>query len=110
MLRANKGYKFLNPEDIVYAKSIDKYSEIHLADSNSITVFHSFSELEEILTKFLYQGNLNFVRIHRQYIVSIYHAIFLDKNLNLHLNNKTVVKIGRSKFYEIKKQLLPLIE
>jgi len=110
MLRANKGYKFLNPEDIVYAKSIDKYTEIHLADSNSITVFHSFGELEIMLTKFLYHGNLNFVRIHRQYIVSISHAVFLDKNLNLHLHNNTVVKIGRTKFYEFKKLMLSLID
>lgn len=85
------GYDSLLYKDIVYIKADGSYAVIHTTDNNQITVSKNLSFFENLLEK-----QLDFVRIHKSYIINKIHIKKIDKQggLKLVLTNGIDVPIS----------------
>jgi DNA-binding LytR/AlgR family response regulator len=64
LFKVNKQQVRVLPREILYVESLKEYAKVHLADRHFLTQI-SLQELEQLLPE------LNFLRIHRSYIVNI---------------------------------------
>lgn len=85
------GYDSLLYKDIVYIKGDGSYAIVHTTDNSQITVSKNLSFFENLLEK-----QLDFVRIHKSYIINKIHIKKIDKQggLKLVLTNGVDVPIS----------------
>lgn len=85
------GYDSLLYKDIVYIKGDGSYAIVHTIDNSQITVSKNLSFFENLLEK-----QLDFVRIHKSYIINKTHIKKIDKQggLKLVLTNGIDVPIS----------------
>lgn len=90
----------LDSNIILYIQSSGKYTEIICID-RLISCNSSISELFGTLPEFFY-------RIHRSYLVNIYHILSI-RRFEVELSNGTILPIPAQRYMQIKKELLELM-
>lgn len=94
-----KGFLFINIEDIIYCRSQGNYSEVYKADGRYILATNLLKEVEELL------GGHTFLRIHRSFLVNIrYVSEYLTgKQYIVKLTDGTVLPASKSGISKLKK-------
>jgi two-component system, LytTR family, response regulator len=89
--------KFLEPDQIVYLKADNTYTEIVLVDETKLVVSRTLKNFEEALA-----DDKNFFRCHKSYIVNMLHVTQYNKSDggSLLLRNKYEVGIAQDKVQE----------
>lgn len=89
-LQTKKGYLFINPEEIIFCKSIGLYTEIYLTRDRVELSSQFLLRFEEMLTQF------SFLRLSRTHLIN---KRFIRK---IHKTSSIIVLSANGKEYEIK--------
>lgn len=88
-LKTKSGIDFFELKDIIYIFIESSIVKVQYTDGNVISVFHTLSELEFILTEF------NFYRIHSAYLINLIHIqSYSHKSCTIELSNKKILKVA----------------
>lgn len=69
------GFEIIKLNDIQFIKAEGSYAHIHQQNGSSLMVSHNLKYYED-----LFQGEANFIRVHRSYLVNINFVIRISKN------------------------------
>lgn len=85
---------FIKPEDIIYIKADNSYSELHLENRKQMTVSRSIKNFEDGL-----KDNPSFCRIHKSYLINTLFVEKYDKSNGgwVTLSNKKELPISSEK-------------
>ncbi len=86
------GYTFINPDEIIYCESDSNYTKFHLNSGNTLVAAKTLKDVENVLE------NLDFCRIHKQYLVNLNHIKKYVKNEGSYviMTNQANLPISRS--------------
>ena len=93
------GVIFVEYRNILYCESDDNYTQFHLVDGHKYLVSKTLREVQEVLEE------LNFLRVHRQYLVNLDHIIRFSKS-----EGATVILSGEQSIPVARSQKDKLIE
>ncbi|AWA29102.1 DNA-binding response regulator [Flavobacterium magnum] len=84
-------YRFIDMEDIVYAKADNNSTDIYMANGDMVTAFKTMKHFETTLPS-------EFIRIHNSYIININHVsrIHLGNNVCYLKNSKVQIPFSKS--------------
>ncbi len=89
-------------KDIMYISAEDKYTVLY-TDGNRFFDYKSLNDYESLLADY------GFYRIHRKYIINMYHHKSLSKGF-VTLSNDIVLPISRRKEVQYREKLLKMLE
>ena len=69
------GFEIIKLKDILYIKAEGSYAHIHQENGSSLTVSHNLKYYEDI-----FSGEMNFIRVHRSYLVNINFVKRISRN------------------------------
>jgi two-component system LytT family response regulator len=69
------GHEYINLEELEYIEASGSYSIIHLTTGKSKTISKNLKYFSEVL-----DGNPNFVRVHRSFLINLKHMTKFSKN------------------------------
>ncbi len=69
------GFEIIKLKDILYIKAEGSYAHIHQENGSSLTVSHNLKYYEDIFC-----GEINFIRVHRSYLVNINFVKRISRN------------------------------
>ena len=96
-IKTQKGYSFLNFEDIFLMKSSSNYTYFYTKDLQNILISKTMKEFEPYL-------NEDFLRVHKSYIVNTRFIKFLNttkKRLQLHIPELVDIASGSESLYSL---------
>jgi two-component system LytT family response regulator len=88
------GFEIIKLQDILYIKAEGSYAHIHQEDGSSLMVSHNLKYYEDI-----FNGEINFIRVHRSYLVNINFVKRISRNdgATLVMENNTELPIALDK-------------
>ena len=86
------GVIFVEYKNIIYCESDDNYTQFHLVDNSKYLVSKTLREVQEVLEE------LNFLRVHRQFVVNLDHIKRFSKSEGamLIMSNESNIPVARS--------------
>jgi two-component system, LytTR family, response regulator len=86
------GVIFVEYKNILYCESDDNYTQFHLLDGHKYLVSKTLREVQEVLEE------LNFLRIHRQYLVNLDHIKRFSKTegATVIMSDERAIPVSRS--------------
>lgn len=85
------GISFISFDDIIYIEASNNYSKIYIAGGGSHVISRTLKDVQDVLEE------SHFLRIHRQYIVNLNHAVHLNRNEGiLTMGNKAMLPVARN--------------
>ena len=86
-----KGFKFLEINQIVYCESESNYTRFHLENKEQYLISKTLGDVQETLEK------NGFVRVHRKYLVNLYHVqkLVTGEGTYLLLSNGSSIPLAR---------------
>ena len=98
-----KELKIFDKEEIIYLEADGRYTKIHFKNMNPIICAKLLKNFESVLT-------MNFIRIHRSYIVNISYITKLINYKIIELADGTKLPIARRRYKSIVKRISSNIE
>ena len=88
------GFEIIKLVDILYIKAEGSYAHIHQENGTSLMVSHNLKYYEDI-----FNGEINFIRVHRSYLVNINFVKRISRNdgATLVMENNTELPIALDK-------------
>ncbi len=102
ILRDNEREHLIYIKDIMYISAEDKCTILY-TENNRFIDYKSLNDYEKLL------GDFGFYRIHRKYIINMYHHKSQTKGF-VTLSNDTVLPLSRRKEAQYKEKLLKMLE
>ena len=94
------GYYFVNIADIIYCEADENYTHIFMEDQGKHTASKPLKEFSE-----LFESH-NFFRIHKSYLVNMNKVAFVNKDLQVVMNNTKELPVSfrkRTEFFNLLK-------
>ena len=97
-LRTHKGIKIFNLEDISFLKGLGRYTSIYLDNGKNFTVSKVLKHFEQTLPSC-------FFRIHKSYLVNLYHIVELKNNQKdaVVLRNGIMLEVAKNQGVDVPK-------
>jgi two-component system LytT family response regulator len=88
------GFEIIKLQDILFIKAEGSYAHIHQENGSSLMVSHNLKYYED-----LFNGEINFIRVHRSYLVNINFVKRISRNdgTTLVMENNTELPIALDK-------------
>lgn len=95
LLKAAKGHHVVDVRAILHAEADARFCRVFFTDGTDKAVFHTLTELEEVLCCGERIGDLLFLRVHKSHLVAFHHAVAVGTDRRIVLNGGHSLSIGR---------------
>lgn len=95
----------VSPSDVMYLESNKRIVTVHCKEEN----VEVYGKLETLLDEVNRVSKVNFIKVHRSYVVNPYYIKKFD-SLNIHLKNNETIPISKSNLENLKKLMLDYLE